>query len=230
MILAKFSEEEAGCKSMQRKVSRDAQKVAAATGKKGKARPSSVSASESSPPIEEVNFSEDQSPNSMSSVTEEDDDTRKKPPKKEKKHRLNAKQMQEKQEKAKWVLETKGSDDKDLLGSDLDALLTYYNCPKRNTLANVEGKKRAWRKMKEKGLLEPIQCTPWTDEEESMLLEAGKECTDVMDTALGRAKRRKMQQCKIALREMSDEEIQEILAARDNAANVEASEGAFEAV
>ena len=98
MILAKFSEEEAGCKSMQRKVSRDAQKVAAATGKKGKARPSSVSASESSPPIEEVNFSEDQSPNSMSSVTEEDDDTRKKPPKKEKKHRLNAKQMQEKRQ------------------------------------------------------------------------------------------------------------------------------------
>ena len=84
--------------------------------------------------------------------------------------------------------------------------------------------------MIEKGLLEPTPCVPWTDEEESMLLEAGKECTDVMDTALGLAKRRKMQQCKIALREMSDEEIQEILAARDNAANVETSNGASAAV
>jgi hypothetical protein len=63
-----------------------------------------------------------------------------------------------------------------------------------------------------------------------MLLEVGKECTDVMDTALGRAKRRKMQQCKIALREMSDEEIQEILTARDIAVNVEASNGVSAAV
>ncbi len=108
--------------------------------------------------------------------------------------------------------------------------MTYYHCPKRNTLANVEEKKRAWRKMKEKGLLEPMPCVPWTDEEESMLLEVGKECTDVMDTALRWAKRRKMQQCKIALKEMSDEEIQEILVARDNAANVEASNGASAAV
>jgi hypothetical protein len=134
------------------------------------------------------------------------------------------------EEKAKWVLETKGSDDKDLLGSDLDALLTYYNCPKRNTLVNVEEKKRVWRQMKEKGLLEPTPCVPWTEEEESMLLDAGKECTNVMDTALGQAKRRKMSQCKIALREMSNEEFQEILAARANTANVEPSKGAFEAV
>jgi hypothetical protein len=86
------------------------------------------------------------------------------------------------EEKAKWVLETKGSDDKDFLESDLNALLTYYHCTKQNTLANVEEKKRAWRKMKEKGLLEPTPCVPWTDKEESMLLEVGKECTDVMDT------------------------------------------------
>jgi hypothetical protein len=64
------------------------------------------------------------------------------------------------EEKAKWVLEMKGSDDKDLLGSDLDALLTYSHCTKRNTLANVEEKKRAWRKMKEKELLEPMPCVP----------------------------------------------------------------------
>jgi hypothetical protein len=39
-----------------------------------------------------------------------------------------------------------------------------------------------------------------------------------------------MSQCKIALRKMSNEEFQEILAARANTANVEPSEGAFEAV
>ena len=50
MILAKFSEEEAGCKLMQRKVSRDAQKMAT---KKGK-----VVSSESSPPIKQVDFNE----------------------------------------------------------------------------------------------------------------------------------------------------------------------------
>jgi hypothetical protein len=51
-----------------------------------------------------------------------------------------------------------------------------------------------------------------------------------MDTALGRAKRRETSQCKIALREMSDEEFEELVAARKNAANVEPSEGELEAV
>ncbi len=63
-----------------------------------------------------------------------------------------------------------------------------------------------------------------------MLLEVSKECTDLIDTALGRAKRRKMSQCKIALREMSNEEYAELVAARLNAVIVELSEGASEAV
>ena len=78
--------------------------------------------------------------------------------------------------------------------------------------------------------VKPAPCIHWTDEDELMLLEVSKECTDLMDTALGRAKRRKMSQCKIALREMSDKKIQEILEARDNAANVEAFHGASAAV
>ncbi len=44
------------------------------------------------------------------------------------------------------------------------------------------------------------------------------------------AKRWKMSQCKIALREMSNEEFEELVAARQNAANVKLSEGASEAV
>ena len=43
--------------------------------------------------------------------------------------------------------------------------------------------------MKAKGLVEPAPCVPWSDEEELLLLEASKECTDLMDTALGRAKK-----------------------------------------
>jgi hypothetical protein len=134
------------------------------------------------------------------------------------------------EKKAKRVLEKKGDNEKCLIGSDLDAVLAYYNCPKRNTLGNVEEKKRAWGQMKAKGLVEPAPCVPWSGEEELMLLEVSKECTDLMDTALGRAKRRKMSQCKIALREMSDEEFEELVAARKNAANVEPSEGESEAV
>ena len=74
MILEKFSKEEASSKSMQQKVSFNTQKRAT---KKGKAVPT-VSASELSPPIKQVKFDEEQSPNSMSSVTEDDDSKPKK--------------------------------------------------------------------------------------------------------------------------------------------------------
>jgi len=90
--------------------------------------------------------------------------------------------------KGKRVLEKKGDDEKCMIGSDLDAVLAYYNCLKRNTLGNVEEKKRVWGQMKAKGLVESPPCVPWSDEEELMLLEVSKECTDLMDTALGRAK------------------------------------------
>ena len=63
-----------------------------------------------------------------------------------------------------------------------------------------------------------------------MLLEVSKECTDLMDTALGRAKRMKMSRCKIAQREMSNEEFEELVTARLNAVIAEPSEGASEAV
>ena len=133
-------------------------------------------------------------------------------------------------EKEKWVLETKGGNENGLIGTDLDAFLAYYNCSKRYTLANEKDKKRTWRQMKEKGLLELVPCVSLMDKEELMLLEAGEECTDLMDTALGRAKRRKMSQCKIALRVLSNKEFNEIIADMLNAANMEPSEGSSEAV
>ena len=86
MILAKFTEEEANTKSMQRKVSRDLQKM---TKSKGKAN-ATVSTANSVPPVEDVDFNGNESPHDVSSMTEEEW--------KPKKHRLNAKQKQEKRE------------------------------------------------------------------------------------------------------------------------------------
>jgi hypothetical protein len=86
MILAKFTEEEANTKLMQRKVSRDLQKK---TESKGKAN-ATVSAADSVPPVEDVDFNGNESPHDMSSMTEEEW--------KPKKHRLNANQKQEKRE------------------------------------------------------------------------------------------------------------------------------------
>jgi hypothetical protein len=86
MILVKFTEEEANNKSMQRKVSRDLHKK---TESKGKAD-ATVATADSVLPVEGVNFNGNKSPNDVSSMMEEEW--------KPKKHRLNAKQKQEKLE------------------------------------------------------------------------------------------------------------------------------------
>ncbi len=86
MILAKFTEEEAKNKSMQRKVSHDLHKK---TESKGKAD-ATIATADSVPPVEGVNFNGNESPNDVSLMTEEEW--------KPKKHRLNAKQKQEKLE------------------------------------------------------------------------------------------------------------------------------------
>ncbi len=88
MILARFTKEEANTKSMQQKVSQDAQKKAAT---KAMAR-ATVSASELSPPIESIDWDNANSPNGVSTLTEEEW--------KPKKHQLNAKQKQEKHKEA----------------------------------------------------------------------------------------------------------------------------------
>jgi hypothetical protein len=56
----------------------------------------------------------------------------------------------------------------------------------------------------------------WTDEEEVILLKMGKDNIKLEDTALGRAKRRKMSECKQAVLDMSNKEFEELLAARAN--------------
>ncbi len=86
MILAKFTEEEVNNKSMQRKVSRDLHKKT----KSKRNADATVATADSVLPVEGVNFNGNESPNNVSSMTEEEW--------KPKKHRLNAKQKQEKQE------------------------------------------------------------------------------------------------------------------------------------
>ncbi|KAL3799523.1 hypothetical protein ACHAW5_010291 [Stephanodiscus triporus] len=102
--------------------------------------------------------------------------------------------------KAKHVLETKGIDG--------------------NSEVHLQTKRRlnGWKGLQAKGLKEPVACVPSTDEEEQMLLDASKENIELGDTALGRVKRRKMSECKQALRDMSEEEFQDLIAARANRA------------
>jgi hypothetical protein len=68
MILAKFTEEEANTKLMQRKVSRDMQKKAAMKA----TTHATVSASELSPPVKSIDWEDDDSPNGVSLMTEEE--------------------------------------------------------------------------------------------------------------------------------------------------------------
>ena len=84
MNLAKFTEEEASTKSMQRKVSRDLEKKTATNGKAG----ATVASAKLVPPIKEIVLNGNESPHDVSSMTEE----KWKP----EKHQLNAKQKQEK--------------------------------------------------------------------------------------------------------------------------------------
>ena len=126
--------------------------------------------------------------------------------------------MMKVEKKAKDILKTKGVDGSNWNSTDFDAVLTWYNHPKCNELTNKEEKMLAWNKMRAKGLKEPAVCVHWTDEEERMLLNASKENIELGDTALGRVKKRKMNECKQALRDMSDEEFELLLAARANRA------------
>jgi hypothetical protein len=120
--------------------------------------------------------------------------------------------------KAKHVLETKGIDGNRWNVADFDAVLSWYNHPKRSSFTNKEEKLNGWKELQAKGLKEPAACVPWTDEEEWMLLDASKENIELGDTALGQVKRRKMSECKQALRDMSEEEFQDLIAARANRA------------
>lgn len=120
--------------------------------------------------------------------------------------------------KAKHVLEMKGIDGNRWNVADFDAVLSWYNHPKRSSFTNKEEKLNGWKELQAKGLKEPAACVPWTDEEERMLLDASKENIELGDTALGRVKRRKMSECKQALRDMSEEEFQDLIAARANRA------------
>ncbi len=65
--------------------------------------------------------------------------------------------------------QTKGVDGIGWNVTDLDAVLTWYNHPKRSTFTNKKEKMNGWNKLRAKGLKESAACAPWKDEEERML-------------------------------------------------------------
>ena len=117
------------------------------------------------------------------------------------------------------MLDTKGSDCKGWNKTDLDAVLAWYNPPKRTQLSTREEKEQAWIKIQTKDGKPPI-CERWTDDDEQELLEASKVDIAVGDTALGRMQKRKSKEAQQSIITMADDELTEALAAREMANNI----------
>lgn len=117
------------------------------------------------------------------------------------------------EEKGKMVLETKGTDCACWNKMEMDAVMAWYNPPRR-TKMTTEEKMQAWRDIQARGTAPPT-CERWSDEDERELLEASKTEIAVSDTALGRAKARKEKELELAALTMTDEKWEQIVARRN---------------
>ena len=115
------------------------------------------------------------------------------------------------EEKGKMVLDTKGSDCTRWNKTELDAVLAWYNPPRR-TKMSPEEKVQAWMNIQSKGAAPPT-CERWSDDDERALLEASKKEITVCDTALGRAQSRKKNELKQSALTMTDDEWAEVVSA-----------------
>ena len=120
------------------------------------------------------------------------------------------------EEKGKMVLDRKGLDCSRWNKTELDAVLAWYNPPKRTKLTTREEKEAAWNAIQSKGTTPPV-CERWTDDEEKELLEASKEDISLGDTALGRVQMRKQKEVRRSIMNMTDAEWAEAVAARESA-------------
>ena len=118
------------------------------------------------------------------------------------------------EEKGKMVLDTKGSDCTSWNKTELDAVLAWYNPPRR-TKMTPEEKIQAWITIQTKGMAPPT-CERWSDDDERALLEASKTEITVGDTALGRAQARKKNELKQSALSMTDDEWAEVVSARQS--------------
>jgi len=112
--------------------------------------------------------------------------------------------------KAKLVLETKGDDITKYSVPDLDALLSWYQVPKNNKMLRNE-KQQKWESVRGQ---QPPVCERWTDDDENALKEASRTDLDIGDTALGRLKKRKKKELVRTVKDMTEEEWSEVIAAR----------------
>ena len=112
------------------------------------------------------------------------------------------------------VLETKGVDCTRWNKTELDAVLAWYNPPRR-TKMTTEEKMQAWNTIQMKGIAPPT-CERWSDDNERELLEAIKTEITVGDTALGRAQARKKNELKLSALTMKDDEWAEVILARQS--------------
>ena len=119
------------------------------------------------------------------------------------------------EEKAKMVLDTKGNDCTSWTKADFDAVLAWYNPPKRTQLTNNEEKARVWNGILTSNKVATVY-DRWTDDDERALLEASKDEIAVGDTALGRMQRRKQNEVRRSIMNMTDAEWEEVIAARES--------------
>ena len=118
------------------------------------------------------------------------------------------------EEKGKMVLDTKGLDCTSWNKTELDAVLAWYNPPRRTKMTQEE-KKQAWINIQTKGIAPPT-CERWSDDDERELLEASKTELVVGDTALGQAQARKKNELRLSALTMTDDEWAEVVSARQS--------------
>ena len=119
------------------------------------------------------------------------------------------------EEKAKMVLDTKGTDCTSWTRTDFDAVLAWYNPPKRTKLTTNEEKARVWNEILTKNKVPPAY-ERWTDDDERALLEASKDEIALGDTALGQVQRRKQNEVRRSIMNMTDAEWAEAVALRES--------------
>ncbi|KAL7431791.1 hypothetical protein ACHAXH_004910 [Discostella pseudostelligera] len=119
------------------------------------------------------------------------------------------------EEKAKMVLDVKGNDCMSWTRTDFDAVLAWYNPPKHTQLTTNEEKVWVWNDILTKNK-DPTVYERWTNDDERELLEASKDEIAVGDTTLGRVQRRKQNEVRQSIMNMTDTECVEAVAARES--------------
>ena len=110
------------------------------------------------------------------------------------------------------IVKRRGGDPSKLTAGDLTALLTWHRVPKVGEL-NKEQKLAKWGRIMN-SLKPPPSYEKWTHEDEVKLEEAQSDVVEMAHTALGHMVALKKKELLLAAREMSQEEFDQLVAAR----------------